>query len=163
MVLFLVTSAANFAVVILAGLGLALGILPGRASPALALTPAVVAVATVLLVVLVAPRFLDRVTPTAGTGPAAGGRRGRVRGFIIKASGTLADGVRETVSLLRSGRPQVIIGSIGYLGFDIVVLAACFRAFGPAPPVGMLLLAYVLGQLGGLLPLPGGSEASMPG
>ncbi len=73
----------------------------------------------------------------------------------MNASDALVDGVRGTVSLL-SGRPQVIIGSIGYLGFDIVVLTACFRAFGPAPPAGTLLLAYVLGQLGGLLSLPGG-------
>lgn len=91
-----------------------------------------------------------------GSGPTAGGLRGRLRRFIITASGILTDGVTETVSLLSSGRPQVIIGSVGYLGFDIVVLAACFRAFGPAPPVGTLLLAHVLGQLGGLLPLPGG-------
>ncbi len=68
------------------------------------------------------------------------------------------------MSLLGSGRPHVIIDSVGYLGFDIVVLAACFRAFGPAPPVGTLLLAYVLGQLAGACSrFPAGSEASMPG
>jgi len=37
------------------------------------------------------------------------------------------------------------------------VLGVCFLAFGMAvPPVGVLLLAYIIGQLGGLVPLPGG-------
>ncbi len=75
MVFFLATSAANFALVILAGLGLALGVVPGKASLVLALAPAVAAVAIVLLVVLALPRFLDRVTP-AGPGRLLAAREG---------------------------------------------------------------------------------------
>ena len=49
------------------------------------------------------------------------------------------------------------IGSAGYMLFDIAVLGVCFPAFGnPLPPVDALLLAYIIGQLGGLIPLPGG-------
>lgn len=154
-VFFLATSAANFAIVILAGLGLALGVLPGRASLALTLTPALGAAAIIVLVVVVLPRLLDRFAPRSAP-PASSSARGRAHRFIVNASSTVADGVRETVSLLRAGRPLVVVGSLGYLAFDIVVLGACFRAFGPVPPLGTLLLAYVLGQLGGLLPLPGG-------
>ena len=40
--------------------------------------------------------------------------------------------------------------------FDVAALAAAFAAIGSVPPVGVLLLAYVVGQLGGLIPLPGG-------
>ncbi len=40
--------------------------------------------------------------------------------------------------------------------FDVAALGAAFAALGSLPPIGVLLLAYVLGQLGGLLPLPGG-------
>jgi uncharacterized membrane protein YbhN (UPF0104 family) len=55
-----------------------------------------------------------------------------------------------------SKRPKVI-GSVGYMLFDIAVLGVCFPAFGnPLPPVDALLLAYIIGQLGGLVPLPGG-------
>ncbi len=37
------------------------------------------------------------------------------------------------------------------------MLGVCFPAFGnPLPPVDALLLAYIIGQLGGLVPLPGG-------
>jgi uncharacterized membrane protein YbhN (UPF0104 family) len=38
----------------------------------------------------------------------------------------------------------------------VAALAATFAAIGAVPPVGVLLLAYVVGQLGNLIPLPGG-------
>lgn len=160
-VFFLVTSAANFAAVIVAGGGVALGLLPGRASPALTLVPASLAALIVLGLVLVLPRLLDRVTPAAGSHAATGRRRERVRGLAIRASGTLAEGVRETVWTLRAGRPLAIAGSVGYMAFDIAVLAACFAATGSdVPPVGLFVLAYTIGQLGGLIPLPGGIGAT---
>jgi uncharacterized protein (TIRG00374 family) len=40
--------------------------------------------------------------------------------------------------------------------FDLAVLGACFRAFGYSPALGVLVLGYLIGQLGGNLPLPGG-------
>lgn len=43
-------------------------------------------------------------------------------------------------------------GGIG----DARALGAAFAAIGDVPPVGVLMIAYVLGQLGGLIPLPGG-------
>jgi uncharacterized protein (TIRG00374 family) len=42
------------------------------------------------------------------------------------------------------------------MGFDIATLGAAFAAFGHAPGFGVLVFAYLVGQLGGLLPLPGG-------
>jgi uncharacterized protein (TIRG00374 family) len=159
-VFFLVTSAANFAAVIVAGGGLALGLLPGSASLALTLVPASLATITVLLVVVVLPSLLDRVTLSAASPAATDGRRERARGLAITASGTVAEGVRETVSVLRA-RPLAIAGSVGYMAFDIAVLAACFAATGSAvPPLGILVLAYTVGQLGGLIPLPGGIGAT---
>jgi uncharacterized membrane protein YbhN (UPF0104 family) len=50
----------------------------------------------------------------------------------------------------------VIGGAIGYMALDLAALAAAFAAVGAMPSLGVLLLAYVLGQLGGLIPLPGG-------
>ncbi len=41
--------------------------------------------------------------------------------------------------------------------FDVAMLGVCFTAFGnPVPAVGVLLVAYIIGQLGGLIPIPGG-------
>jgi uncharacterized protein (TIRG00374 family) len=41
--------------------------------------------------------------------------------------------------------------------FDVAVLGVCFTVFGmDVPAAGVLLLAYLIGQLGGLIPIPGG-------
>lgn len=45
------------------------------------------------------------------------------------------------------------------MALDVATLWAAFHAFGAAPPLGVLVLAYTLGQLGGLIPLPGASAA----
>ena len=37
--------------------------------------------------------------------------------------------------------------------FDVAALAAAFAAFGTVPPLAAFLFAYVIGQLGGLIPL----------
>jgi lysylphosphatidylglycerol synthase-like protein len=68
----------------------------------------------------------------------------------------IEEGVAGAVEELRS--PLSLIGSAGYMLFDIAVLALCFPAFGlPLPPLVALMLAYIIGQLGGLVPLPGGA------
>jgi hypothetical protein len=36
------------------------------------------------------------------------------------------------------------------------VLGVCFLAFGYSPPIGVLVLGYLIGQLGGNIPVPGG-------
>ena len=36
------------------------------------------------------------------------------------------------------------------------LIPCCFRAIGGSPPIGVLVLGYLIGQLGGNLPLPGG-------
>jgi uncharacterized membrane protein YbhN (UPF0104 family) len=51
----------------------------------------------------------------------------------------------------------VIGGCADYLGFAIAALGASFEAFGgQGPPVAAFVLAYTLGQVGALLPTPGG-------
>jgi uncharacterized protein (TIRG00374 family) len=68
----------------------------------------------------------------------------------------IADGVRDSVFLIRDRPVGVLSGAFGYMAFDIVALGVCFKAFGYFPPVGVLVVAYIIGQLGGLIPLPGG-------
>ena len=53
--------------------------------------------------------------------------------------------------------------AVGYMALDLAALAAAFAAIGAVPPLGVLLLAYVLGQLGGLIPLPGGVSGADSG
>jgi uncharacterized membrane protein YbhN (UPF0104 family) len=51
-----------------------------------------------------------------------------------------------------------VIGScVGYLAFAIAAVGASFEAFGGGgPPIGASVLAYTLGQVGALIPTPGG-------
>jgi hypothetical protein len=49
-----------------------------------------------------------------------------------------------------------LLGAIGYLGFDIAVLWATFKAVGYTPAAAPLILAYIIGYLADLVPVPGG-------
>jgi uncharacterized membrane protein YbhN (UPF0104 family) len=136
---FLIKCVANFAAVAVVGVVMWVGVGPSL-SPALTILPAVLAVA-VMGAVAALPLFLSRAT---------GGGRG------ARAVRTLGRGVAEALRLLASGNPAIVLGSLGYWAFDNVVLWACFHAFGVAPALTVVLMAYLIGQLGGLLPIPGG-------
>jgi uncharacterized membrane protein YbhN (UPF0104 family) len=138
---------------ILGGFGLYLGVLPGSAPVGLTLVPALVATLLVVLALAVSfvPRDLDRLVGRAtGTGPA-----GRVARRLAAAPATVGGGIRTGLGLLRTRDPQ-LLGAPGWWGFDIAVLWASFHAFGGSPPVVPVVVAYFIGQLGNLLPLPGG-------
>lgn len=53
-------------------------------------------------------------------------------------------------------RDRSLLGDLANWGFDIGVLWTSFRAFGHSPPGAVLVLGYYVGQLGNVLPLPGG-------
>jgi len=153
---FLITSSTNFVVAVLAGLGLVTGILPGTANLALAAVPAGLAV-IVIGSVLLLPRVLPEKPDADEAEVLDGGSRwARLRFRLAHTGATVAEGVRDAGALLRSGRPSVIGGAAGYLLCDMAALIAAFHAFGHAPAPGDFLMAYVIGQLGGLVPLPGG-------
>ncbi len=140
-VLFLYTSAINVITLILAGLGLFLG-LSGPSNPLLSILPA--AVGTLALVVfLLLPRYVDRIVGRMGPG--------RLHTVLTET----ATSVRDTERLMfrPDGR---IVGAIGYLWFDIAVLFACFAAAGQTPPLAPVVLAYQIGYLSNFIPVPGG-------
>jgi uncharacterized protein (TIRG00374 family) len=58
--------------------------------------------------------------------------------------------------MVRSRNVLVIVGALGYWAWDNAVLWATFQAFDYSPPITVILMGYLIGQLGGLLPLPGG-------
>jgi uncharacterized membrane protein YbhN (UPF0104 family) len=151
---FLVTSAPNFAGVVLVGLGMFAGILPGRASAVLTLGPAAIAGAVVLVTAL-SPRLL-RASGEPAAGPDRPRPSGRIRHRLRLALQATADGVDLAKALLGSRSFGVIVGSFAYMAFDIAALAFGFAAVGAVPAFGTLGLAYLIGQLGNLIPLPGG-------
>jgi uncharacterized membrane protein YbhN (UPF0104 family) len=143
---FLLTSAANVGLVFALGVALSVGLRPRNVGLAVTLVPTVAAAAAVALTLA-----LGRVT--AGLS-----RRGDSRHLrrILPALRATADGVGDALALLRAGDLRLLAGVLGYVAFDILVLWAAFSALGPAPPIALLAIAYLIGQLGNLVPLPGG-------
>ncbi len=136
--LFFLTSAINVAALVAAGGLLALGFIDGPHDLLRAAIPALGGV-VVAAVVLLVP-ILIRRTPIP-----------RRRGWLMD----LVDGIDGArFSLVRPS--WRLVGSLGYLGFDIAALGATFAATGHALPVAPLVLAYLIGYLANLIPVPGG-------
>lgn len=152
--LFLITSLVSFAAVVIAGFGVAAGVLSGEASLTVTLLPG-----TVALLLIVAVFALPR-----SKGPAEHAPSGRLSTALASAREYLRDGVGASAELLRSGDRLVIAGAIGYFAFDVAALAAAFHAVGPAGlPIGLLVLAYTLGHGGAIVPIPGSAEGGLIG
>ena len=141
-VLFLLTSAVNVITLVLTGLGLFVGVLPGPQRALLSIVPAAIGTAG-FLCVLALPPVMQRL---------AGSRSpGRIQSLLSAVAQT----IRDTQRLLFSADWR-ILGAIGYLWFDIAVLVACFAAIGNVPPIAAIVLAYQIGYLSDLVPVPGG-------
>ncbi|MEA2294278.1 MAG: putative heme transporter [Solirubrobacteraceae bacterium] len=145
--LFLVTSSVSFAALVIAGLLVGIGALPGDAGPLGTFLPAGLGFAVLVTAWLFAH---TRVPPE----PPA---ERRMRHKIWRLRRFLHGGVNTSLHLLRNGQPLFILGAIAYYAFDVGALAASFQAFGGgAPPLGEFILAYTIGHAGALLPTPGG-------
>jgi uncharacterized protein (TIRG00374 family) len=142
------------ATLVVVGLGLYLGVFPGPAPFAITVVPAMFGggVIALFLAVSLLPgdfeRLVARWTSTERW-------IGRVATSLATAPATAATGVRTALSLVRSRDPY-LLGAIGWWGFDIAVLWACFHAFGAAPPQAVIVMSYFVGMFGNTLPLPGG-------
>ncbi len=144
---FVLTSLPNFAFAAVLGPLLLTGVF-GAEVP-IALTAVFSALAWALAGVVAALPFL---TGRIDVDKASSSFMHKVRtGAVL-----LGQGIRDTGELLRTGRWRAILGAFGYLCFDIASLVVAFAAFGSVPPLAPLVFGYVIGQLGGLIPLPGG-------
>jgi uncharacterized membrane protein YbhN (UPF0104 family) len=141
-VLFLLTSAVNVLTLMLTGFGLYAGVLDGPDRALLSIVPAAICLVG-FLAVLALPPVMHRLASARDPG--------RVRTLLTG----VAETIRETQRLLFSADWR-ILGAIGYLWFDIGVLAACFAAIGNVPPLASIVLAYQIGYVSNLLPVPGG-------
>jgi uncharacterized membrane protein YbhN (UPF0104 family) len=143
---FVIKSGANFIAVAVLGVLMFLGLGPSL-SPLLTILPAALAILAIAVVVLL-PRVLHEPERLAQRGP-----KWAAFATFVGASG---DGLVQAGRVLRTGDARVISGSLGYWFFDNLVLWATFHAVGTTPPFTIVLMAYLIGQLGGLLPIPGG-------
>ncbi len=151
---FVVTSAANFVSVVVIGLAVFIGLVPGHGSAVLTLVPAVITAAGAAVVCL-SPQLLRELGGRRATAKGPGWPQ-RARWAMRAALTTTADGVEGALALLRTHSFGVIAGSFAYMAFDVAALGCGFAAVGHVPPFGTLVLGYLIGQLGNLIPLPGG-------
>ena len=151
MVLLYVIYAASL---LLDGLGLAVGLFPGGGSFAITIVPATVA--ALLFAVTGAMALLPGdIERRLGRWAAGSGRLAHWVARAVTVPALAASGMRTAIELVRSRDPG-LLGAPAWWGFDICVLWASFHAFGAAPPFTVIWMAYFVGTLGNLLPLPGG-------
>jgi putative heme transporter len=136
------------------GLGLYLGVIPGPAPFAITVVPAILGAAVIVffLAISMLPGDVER---WVGRWSAGQSRGARLATTVAAAPATVAAGVRTAIDLVRTRDPY-LLGAIAWWGFDIAVLWACFHAFGASPPKGVIVMSYFIGMLGNTLPLPGG-------
>ncbi len=139
---------------LLDGIGLGTGLFPGGGSFAITFVPAIVA--AVLFAVAGAMALLpDDVERRLGRWASGSGRLAHWMARAATVPALAASGVRTAIELIRA-RDVGLLGAAAWWGFDICVLWAMFHAFGSAPPFTVIWMAYFVGMLGNLLPLPGG-------
>jgi uncharacterized membrane protein YbhN (UPF0104 family) len=141
-VLFLLTSGVNVIVLAVSGLGVGFGVLSGPSDPLLTFLPGGVGVAT-LVIFLLLPAAMRRQASA------------RAPGRLTTALDGIATSVHNTARALLTPDWR-LFGAFGYLMFDIAVLWVCLRATGHAPPFAAVVLAYQIGYLSNIIPIPGG-------
>jgi uncharacterized membrane protein YbhN (UPF0104 family) len=133
------------------GVLLGLGILAGKNDLTLTIVPAAVVAAIVVAAIWVAHRadnYAAKLEP----------RHPRIAAVI----GTIARAVEDTYALIFGrGDWRSLFGALTYLLFDVLVLWTAFFALHAhsVPAFAPVLMAYIIGALGGSLPLPAGLGA----
>jgi uncharacterized membrane protein YbhN (UPF0104 family) len=126
------------------GIGVSLHALPGHAPVLTALAP--------LGIVLLTGGLAGGATWFARSSRFEG--RGGVLARVRAAVETVPEGIVDLGVVAR--RPGSLLGATGWWAGDCAALWAGFQAVGGRPALSVLVLAYMLGQLGNTLPLPGG-------
>jgi uncharacterized protein (TIRG00374 family) len=144
---FLIKSSVNFIAVAVLGTVMAVGLVGPHRSLLLTALPAALSVGVIALV-LVIPRIGPGDDPPADAT--------KIARAISAARRALVDGTAEAIEIVRARNVLVVVGAIGYWAWDNATLWATFHAAGADVPLSIVLMGYLIGQLGGLLPLPGG-------
>lgn len=144
--LMFLNSAVDGLAIIVFGLALAVGLFSGEGDLLLTLVPALVVVVVFALAVF-----------AAGRSSAYAERVKEEKPKIAKTLSSVAAGVKGTRRVLRDrGSTKIVLGSVAYLLFDVLVLWGAFVAIDadPQPGFAVVAMAYLIGGLAGSIPLP---------
>jgi uncharacterized membrane protein YbhN (UPF0104 family) len=142
---FLNTTVSALALIVF-GTGLATRIFSGESNLLLTLLPAAIAAAGLWAAGAIA-------VWSAGYADRLQAKHAKIASSIT----TLAQAVQDTKQIVfHRGGGRILLGSITYLGFEVLVLWVAFVAVHahPYPGFAVVVMAYVIGALAGSLPLP---------
>jgi len=142
--LFVLASSVNVAAVVVIGIPMWLGLIPGSSNPLLTLLPAVAGIA-VIAGTLALATWARR----------AGAESRRAGSATAVAMTALGEGVYDALRLLRA-HDKRLLGALLYWACDNLVLYACLSAVGHAPSFWVVAMAYLVGMLANSVPVPAG-------
>lgn len=160
MVTFLVLLYAVYVVaVIVFGVLLRVGVLPGDGPLSMTVIPAALAGAVLLAITAMAliPGDLERkIGPRTGDG-----RLGRWVERAATIPATISTGVRSALSFLAdlSKGSLALAGAFGFWAANIAILWASFKSLGVAVPLGEIVMGFFVGMVANLVPSPAGVGA----
>ncbi|MEV4423252.1 lysylphosphatidylglycerol synthase transmembrane domain-containing protein [Patulibacter sp. NPDC049589] len=134
-------------ILLIAVTGLALFV-AGHGHNAITIVPAGIAVLILVVAGLGRP-LLRRLADSTSE------REGRVARVLASIPATLDDGVHTVSTVVRERDPAILGGALWWLADAAVLWAAC-HAFGASPNMLDICMAYLIGQVANLLPIPGG-------
>jgi uncharacterized protein (TIRG00374 family) len=162
MVAFLIlTYLVYTAALVIFGVLLRTGVLPGETPLAGTVVPAAVSgglIVLFLMIALIPQDFERRIEHYA-----RGYRRARHLMRVAKVPATMATGVRTAIAYIRHPRRGALAvgGAVGFWGAQIGILWASFEAFGGDVPFGVLVQGFFLGMAANLIPSPAGGVGAV--
>ena len=159
MVAFLVVLYSFYvAAVVIFGVLLRTGVLPGEAPVSMTVVPAAIAGGLGLIVILIAliPGDLQgRITFSGNS------RILKLAAKLSAVPATISTGVRTALGFVRSPRKGAlaVTGAIGFWAANIGILWASFMAFGESVPIGVIVMGFFVGMAANLVPDPAGVGA----
>ena len=162
MVAFLaLTYVFYLAALIVFGILLRTGVLPGANPSGGTIVPAAIAgvVLAVLGLVALIPGDVERRLAEL----ARGQRTARFAKRLATGPATLATGVRTAIAYVRHPRrgSLAIAGAVGFWAANIGILWASFEAYGGDVPFGVLVQGFFVGMAANLIPSPAGGVGSV--
>jgi uncharacterized protein (TIRG00374 family) len=145
---------------IVCGVLLRTGVLPGESSIEVTIIPAAIAgvvLALGILVALIPQDFERRIGRFA-----QGHRRAGLASRLASGPATLSSGMRTAIDLVShpSRGGLAVAGAIGFWAANIAILWCSFKAFGVTVPFGVIVQGFFIGMLANLFPFaPGGVGA----